>query len=399
MKARKTRHPLRDLLYQLRTEGDSPGRQAGAVGLGIFIGCSPFYGFHLLLCIVFARLFGLNQLLTYLAAHISLPGLWPLLVLGEIQAGRLLRGAGLLSLRVDDIRGLRGSDVWQFGIDLLLGSAAVGAVLAAAFAFITHRVATSRRREPEVHALVEHTARRYLEAGMFHWEFVRGKLRHDPVYFHLLRSGILPSQGRLLDLGCGRGILPALLVTARAQQDQGEYPRGWAPPPRLSLHGIETNPKAVAAARQALGDDATIAAGDLARSQLPPAACVLLLDVLHYLPATAQESLLARIATALEPGGLLLIRDADAAGGLRFFATRVQERVCALARRHWRQRFHYRTAEDWRTLLRQVGFETGGGVTAMAEGTPYSNVLIEARKPSAKILESGVKNRVPAATE
>ncbi|HEX2223898.1 MAG TPA: DUF2062 domain-containing protein [Thermoanaerobaculia bacterium] len=396
----KTRHPLRDLLYQLRTEGDTPGRQAGAVGLGVFIGCSPFYGFHLLLCIVFARLFGLNRLLTYLAAHISLPGLWPLLVVAEIQAGRLLRGAGLLSLRPEDIRGLRGSDVWQFGIDLLLGSAMVGAVLAAALALTTYWIAKNRRREPEVHSLVERTARRYLEAGMFHWEFVRGKLRYDPVYFHLLRSGILPTEGPLLDLGCGRGILPALLLTARAQQDQGEYPQGWPPPPVLTLYGIESNPKVVAAARQALGDEATIEAGDLGAARLPTAQVVLLLDVLHYLPADAQESLLSRIAAALEPGGLLLIRDADAAGGWRFLATRVQERVCALARRHWRQRFHYRSAEEWRQLLRRTGLEVAGdAVTGMAEGTPYSNVLIEGRRAAEKSFEPGVKTLASAATD
>jgi O-methyltransferase involved in polyketide biosynthesis len=108
---------------------------------------------------------------------------------------------------------------------------------------------------------------------------------------------------------------------------------------------------------------------------------VLLLDVLHYLPATAQEDLLRRVADTLEPGGLLLIRDADAAGGLRFLATRIQERTCALARRHWRQRFHYRSAEDWRGLLRGLGLEVD--VAPMAEGTPYSNVLIAARRPRA----------------
>lgn len=373
----KSRHPLRDLLYRLRTEGDSPGRQAGAVGLGVFIGCSPFYGFHLALCILFARLFGLNQLLTYLAAHVSLPGVWPLLVLAELQVGRILRGADLLSLRPSDLRDL---DVWQFGTDLLLGSTAVGLVLAGAFSLATHRIARTRRKEPEVHTLIERTARRYLEAGMFHWEFARGKLRHDPVFLHLLRQGVLPSSGRLLDLGCGRGILPALLLTAREQAEQGEYPDGWAPPPRLELHGIESNPKVVAAARLALGDQATIENADLASASLPPATAVLLLDVLHYLPAAGQEALLSRIANALEPGGLLLIRDADAGGGWRFLATRLQERSCALARRHWRQSFHYRTAEGWRNLLRERGFEVR--VSPMAEGTPYSNVLIEARRPA-----------------
>jgi uncharacterized protein (DUF2062 family)/SAM-dependent methyltransferase len=371
----KPNKAIRELLYRLRTEGDTPGRVAGAVGVGVLIGCSPFYGFHLALCILFAKIFRLNQLLTYLAAHISLPGIWPLLVVGELQVGRLLRGAPLLSIRPDDLRHL---DPWQFAADLLLGSALVGAVLAIAFALPTFWIARKRRKAPEIHALLERTAYRYLAAGMFHWEFVRGKLRYDPVYFSLLRSGALPEEGRLIDLGCGRGLLLALLRTAREQAERGEYPQGWAAPPRLGLHGIEGNRKIAEVARQALGAEARIDATDLHDAQVPPARVILLLDVLHYLPAAAQEHLVVQIAAALEPGGFLLLRDADAAGGWRFTATRIQERLCALARRHWRQRFHYRSQVEWMELLERNGLTASA--EPMAQGTPYSNVLIAGRK-------------------
>lgn len=369
MKARK----LRELLYRIRTEGESPGRQAGAVGLGVLIGCSPFYGLHLALCVAFARLFRLNQILTYLAAHISLPGIWPLLVLGELQVGRLLRGKGLLSLRPEDLRKM---DPWQFGGDLLLGSAVVGALLAMVFALPTYWISRRRQREPEIVALIEKTAYRYLAAGMFHWEFVRAKLRYDPVYFHLLRQEILPTAGRLVDLGCGRGIVLSLLLTAR-EQAQGAWPASWPKPPRLELCGIEGGPKPAEVARQALGEEAKIQVADLRTAEIPAADIVLLLDVLHYLPARSQEDLLARVARALPPGGRLLIRDADADGGWRFTATRFQERLCALARRHWRQSFHYRGREEWARLLEGLGFTVAS--RPMAEGTPYSNVLIEAR--------------------
>ncbi len=376
---------LRELLYRLRTEGDSPGRQAGAVGLGVLIGCSPFYGFHLALCVIFARLLGLNRGLAYLAAHISLPGLWPLLVFGEIQVGRWLRGGGTLPIRPSQLRQL---DPWQFGIDLLVGSAVVGVALAVPLALLTYQAVRNRRRAPEIHDLIEETAHRYLESGMFDWEFARGKLRHDPVYLQILQHGLLPSEGRLLDLGCGRGILLALLLTARDRLARGLYPEGWAPPPAaLELHGIESSAKAAAAGRTALGplgapkapgDIATITTADLRDAELPPARVALLLDVLHYLPASAQEELVGRITAALEPGGLLLIRDADAAGGWRFTATRIQERLCALGRRHWRQRFHYRSADEWRRLLESAGLSVE--VRPMGMGTPYANVLLAARR-------------------
>ena len=351
---------LRELLYRLRTEGDTPGRQAGAVALGVLIGCSPFYGLHLALCIVLARLFGLNRALTYLAAHVSLPGLWPLLVFAEIQVGHWLRGGGLLPIRPSELRRI---DPWQFGIDLLLGSLVVGVALAVPLAFLSWRAALARRRAPAVHALIEETAHRYLESGLFDWEFVRGKLRHDPVYLQLLQGGLLPEEGLLLDLGCGRGILLSLLARER---------------PGLALYGIESSPKAVAAARKALGDQAHVELADLRDASFPAARAVVLLDVLHYLPAAAQEELLDRVAAAVEPGGILLIRDADAAGGWRFTATRIQERACALARRHWRQKFPYRSAAEWRRMAESRGFRTEA--EPMAEGTPYANVLLSAKR-------------------
>jgi uncharacterized protein (DUF2062 family)/trans-aconitate methyltransferase len=378
----KSGHRLRELLYRMRTEGDTPGRQAGAVALGVIIGCTPFYGLHLALCALFAKLLRLNIVLTYLAAHISLPGTLPFMIFGEIQVGRWLRGGGALPIHIAKLRGLEPWEYWQFGIDLLVGSAVVGVILAVPLALLTYRVAVARKKEPRVHDLLEETAYRYLGNGMFDWEFVRGKLRHDPVYLQVLRQGLLPSGGRLLDLGCGRGILMSLLVTARDRYTRGLHPEGWAPPPAaLELHGIETSPKAARAARAALGGEARIDVADLRtdfeNTELPPARTVLLLDVLHYLPAEAQEDLLRKIAGALEPGGLLLIRDADADAGRRFIATRIQERACALARRHWKQRFHYRSAREWRQLLESAGFTVD--LQPMGMGTPYGNVLLTAK--------------------
>ena len=60
--------------------------------------------------------------------------------------------------------------------------------------------------------MLESTSQRYMASGVFSWEFVRGKLRHDPLYYGVLRAGILPNQGQLVDLGCGRGIFLALFI-------------------------------------------------------------------------------------------------------------------------------------------------------------------------------------------
>jgi len=368
--------PLLQLLYNLRTEGDSPARQAAAVALGVFIGCTPFFGFHLALCIGLAHLFRLNQIKTYLASHISFPLVWPLLVLAEVQVGRRLRGAPFLALHVADLRrvGLR-----TFGLDLLIGSLVVGVVLALLFALVTYVMVCRHRRPSAVESLIEETSRRYIAAGVFSWEFVRGKLRHDPVYFALLARGDLPATGRLLDLGCGRGILLSLLSGARDQAARGVYPESWpAPPVGLSLHGIEGRAKIARAARLALREEATIEGGDLCQAPLPPAEAVYLLDVLHYLPKDEQERLLDRVVAAMpREGGLLVVREADAAGGAAFARTRAAERLCAWARGHFRQRFHFRSAAEWQAILEACGLAVT--LVPASDGTPYANVLLEGR--------------------
>lgn len=367
--------PIYELHVRLRTEADSPSRQAAAVGIGVFVGCSPLYGLHLAICVALASLLRLNRIQTYLAAQISVPFLAPFLLLAEIETGRLLRGAGWLTL---DLASLRHLDPWQFGLDLVTGSLVVGGVLGMLAAALTWGAVRRLQREPEKSALIDETARRYVEAGPFSWEFVRGKLRYDPVYFHLLRDSRLPAEGRLCDLGCGRGIVLSLLATAREQEERGTWPEGWAAPPRLALAGIEGRRRHAEIAARALAGEGEVEHGDLRSVPLPEADLFLLLDVLHYLGATDQEDLLDRIAAALSPGGALLLRDADAGGGGRFFTTRVQERLCALARGHWRQRFRYRTAEGWMELLERRGLTATK--EPMAMGTPYANVLIRGVK-------------------
>jgi uncharacterized protein (DUF2062 family)/2-polyprenyl-3-methyl-5-hydroxy-6-metoxy-1,4-benzoquinol methylase len=376
MSQRRATRYVRDLLYKLRTEGMSPARQAWAVAVGVLIGCSPFYGLHLALCILFSRLFRLNLGLTYLAAHVSLPGVWPLLVLAELEIGRRLQGQSYASVKIADLKHL---NPWEAGGDLLLGSAVVGVLLAALLGGLTYWAARRRQLHPEIAALIEEGARRYKDVGMFHWEFVRGKLRHDPLYFNLLRRGFLPPKGLLLDLGCGRGILFSLLLAARDLHAQGIYPPDWPPPsPSLTFHGIEGRLKTAEATREALSGEARIETGDLRSADLPTADAILLLDVLHYLPAPGQETLLARIAAALAPGGVLLIRDADADAGWRFTATRIQERFSSISRRNFRQRFHYRSAAEWGDLLEKLGLTVD--VQPMGMGTPYANVLLAARR-------------------
>lgn len=362
------RRSLADLHVRLRTEGDTPRRRGAAVALGTFIGCIPVFGLHLALCTVLARLLRLSRVLTYLAAHVNNPLTAPFLVYAELGVGHWLLTGRWPPLELDHLR-----EVGALGLgrDLLLGSGVLGIVLGAVFGLAAWTLARRRRPSPFAH-LRERAAEPYLGAGVVHWEFVRGKLRWDPVYRGLLEAGLLPRPGRLVDLGCGRGPLLALLA-ALAESDPGA--------PRAELVGIEVRRRTAEVARTALGDRATIRHADLADAEIPECRTAVLLDVLHYLPAAAQEDLLRRTATALEPGGLLLLREADAGAGRRFAVTRFAERLRALGRGHLRQRFHYRGGAEWRELAEAAGLQVNA--RPMSAGTPFGNVLLAAAKPAA----------------
>ena len=218
--------------------------------------------------------------------------------------------------------------------------------------------------DPEFDRLAEAAMTRYAGVSRTAQGMLRGKLRADPMYRELLRLGV-DTAPRLVDLGCGRGLLLSLILAARGS---GARP---------ALHGIEIDPAAARTAGRALGDAATIVQGDLAKEALPPCDVVTLLDVAHYLPVSVQDDLLVRIRAALPPGGRLFVREADAAAGAGFLAVRATERLAAIGRGDVFRRFAYRSAAEWSHRLEAAGFSVA--TTPMSGGTPFANVLMEAR--------------------
>lgn len=228
-------------------------------------------------------------------------------------------------------------------------------------------------------SIIDAAALPYARSGRYAYHFVRGKLRYDPVFRALLKNGLLPNQGRLIDLGCGLGLLSALLAAARDQHQAGNWNSAWATPPQhLELHGVELLNWKVMAAQQALGNRASISQGDIRSFELPGCSAVIILDVLLYLNTAEQRQILQRIARTLEPGGILLLREGDAAGGLRYSATRLAEHFCCLWRGQGWQALHYRSATEWVALLEELGFSVEA--LPMSQGTPFANVLFRATR-------------------
>ena len=380
MVTRPARRRVERLVAELRTRGDTPGRQAVSFAVGAFIGCTPLYGFHLPLCVAAASVLRLNQLTTYLAANLNNPFVAPFLIFAEVQVGALVRTGRLHAVTLSQLRQL---SLWDFGVELALGSLIVGCVVAflggSAVWLVLRRGA---HRDPVVRGLIEDAARPYLRSGIQHWEFVRSKLRWDPVFLHLVRSDGLPGRGTLVDLGCGRGALLSLVRAVGEAGRANRLPSDWpAWLERPELHGVDSSRAVVAVAREALGGDARLECADLVDWQPPACRAVVLLDVLHYLPEEAQNALLERVASALEPGGLVILREADANGSRAFRLTAAAERVRAVLRGRPRQRFWFRPVADLAARLEHLGLVVER--QAMSEGTPFENHLLTARRAEA----------------
>lgn len=371
---------LRRAFYDLRMEGSGAGREAAAIGTGVFIGCSPFYGLHFLLCWAVGSVFALNRLQMYLAANISNPMVSPFLIFAEIQAGAWIRRGAFHRLTIVTIRT---ADVGAFGLDLLVGAAVIGTVLGAVAAAGTYLTLRSPSSDPMFASLVRKTSDRYVGTSITAWEFARGKLRGDPVYRQTLCGGVLPSGRTLVDIGCGQGLMLALLAQARRTFATGAWPTDSQAPPQFTrMVGVEHRRRIARLASHALAGEADIVEADALTISSEPCSAVLLFDVLHMMPAARQEELIVAMSAALEPGGVMLVREADASGGWRFTLVRAGNRLKALVSGAWQQSFHFRTRTEWLDAFARLGLDAQ--VCSNVERTPFANVLfrVTARCPS-----------------
>lgn len=228
--------------------------------------------------------------------------------------------------------------------------------------------------------LARAAAEPYRKAGLFAQKFAQGKLTGDPSYTGILERGLLPGGDRLLDLGCGQGLIAAWLNAAHATADRGKWPAAVPPPPRFARYtGVELMEFDVARARRAdLGGHVEFVTGDLRTVDFGTADAVIILDVLHYMDIGAQDAVLERIRAALAPSsGRLLLRIGDAAGGWRFTISRAVDHVVTFIRGHRLTALHCRSLVDWTSKLQSLGFTVDAH--PMSDGTPFANVLLVAR--------------------
>jgi SAM-dependent methyltransferase len=217
--------------------------------------------------------------------------------------------------------------------------------------------------EPREHrALATRIAARFRRP--WHRDYARNKLRFDPAYA-AVATVLADATQPLLDVGCGLGLLGFYLRE-----------RGF----RSDYRGLDFDAAKISAAREAERACHARLAFDEGDARGLPAFCghVALLDVLHYLPADAQQRLLHEAAARVAPGAALIIRNALRVSGWRFRITVIEEFFLHASRWMRSRAVHFPRREDIETPLRENGFVVD--VQPLWGSTPFSSFVIVARR-------------------
>ncbi|MBN1869856.1 MAG: DUF2062 domain-containing protein [Candidatus Omnitrophica bacterium] len=144
--APQKRPTLKARFLNLWKSHSSPHEIALGMAIGVFIGITPFYGFHFITAIIMAFIMKrVNKLAIFLGINISLPPTIPFITWAGYRIGRQMLGRAYPPLGWDYFKDFSYGDISHFFYALMVGSLVLGAVLSVLIYFLTFWFVKSRR--------------------------------------------------------------------------------------------------------------------------------------------------------------------------------------------------------------------------------------------------------------
>ena len=199
--------------------------------------------------------------------------------------------------------------------------------------------------------------------GAYVEQYVLWKTRTDPLFQAI--DEVAPSQGHILDVGCGYGLVVHWLAL-------GDHQR--------TFHGLDYDSEKVRVAQASARELPRIEfqEGDLLRTTWPACDVVLLCDVLHYFPRELKAQILRHAFEALHPGGTVIVREACSDASRSHAIVVWAECLAVWLRQNKTDRgLHFETAAGYSAMLTQAGFVLGRQLSKAGLG---SNSMMIAKK-------------------
>ncbi len=136
----------------------------------------------------------------------------------------------------------------------------------------------------------------YLYKGpVLEW-YMRIKTRLEKNYqlFHEL----VPTKGKILDIGCGYGLMPYMLSFTSAQRE---------------ITGIDYDEEKIDTANHCFSktDNVKFVHSDVLGFEFEKYDTIIIADMLHYLPTDEQKQVIDKCISNLNPGGTIIVREGD----------------------------------------------------------------------------------------
>lgn len=171
----------------------------------------------------------------------------------------------------------------------------------------------------------------------------------------------VPTQGRVLDLGCGHGLVANILALTG---------------PGRQVLGVDLDPAKIAAAQQTVGgrDNIRFTIGDAAALPAGPFQAVTIADVLYTIPPATQQAILRQIAAVLEPGGVLVWKTQVRHPRWKYAITYGQEWLMTRLGPTLSSGLHFLDREESLAALREAGLRPA--IIPLPSIRPYTDLLL-----------------------